>query len=115
MRQFEIDATNPVQPRVTVDGVEQTGLTRISVDIPELGNYVPQLYLTYARGGKFVGSGDVTVTSAGPDAIRAWLTTVNPSALEDAALAAEQASGGPMSPGAMFKAGMLALLEAQSG
>lgn len=115
MHSFEIDATNPIQPRVTVDGVEQTGLTRISVDIPQVGKWLPRLFLEFEPGGRFVGTGDVVVQQDGPDAIRARLAKVSPDALETAALAVQQASMGPMSPGRMFRDGMLALLEADGG
>lgn len=113
MRQFEIDATNPAQPRVLVDGEEQAGLTRASVDLQL--DRPPVLFLQYVAGGRFQGAGDVVVQSDGPEAIRAWLTTVSPAALEDAALAVEAESMGSMSPGAKFKAGALRLLDGQHG
>lgn len=113
LREFEVDATNPFQPRVVVDGVEQTRVRRVSVDIHH--RTVPAVYLEFFAGGRFAGSGDVTVQTDGPEPIRAWLAAVNPDALEQAALAAEQASGGPMGPGQMFKAGLIALLDGQHG
>lgn len=113
MHHFEIDATNPAQPRVLVDEQEQPALLRASVDLR--AGEVPVLFLEYLSHGRFVGSGDVIVQTAGPDAIRAWLATVDPDALEKAALAAEETAGGPLGPGRMFLAGLAALLEAQHG
>lgn len=114
LQEFEVDFTNPTRGRVIVGGVDVSDLvTRVSIDAP--ARQVPTLYLELMAGKKLAGIADVVVAQAGPEGIRAWLTTVNPSALEDAALAAEQATGGPMGPGQMFKAGMLALLDGQHG
>ncbi|WP_256789818.1 hypothetical protein [Frankia sp. AvcI1] len=112
LHEFEVDATtNPARPVVTVDGIEQGPVSRISIDTRP-GRTVPTLYLEFARGGRFVGSGDVVVRSNGPDAIRAWLAGLDPAAIERAALAVEEAAGGPVSPGRMFRDGLIALLDA---
>ncbi len=113
MHRFEIDATNPLDVQLTIDGTAQPDARRISFD--SVRRQAPVLFVEVEAGGQLVGVGDVVVQSDSPEAIRAWLTKVNPDALEQAALAAEQASGGPMGPGQMFKAGMLALLETGRG
>ncbi len=109
LREFEVDATNPVRPVVRVDGVEQDAVSRVSIDVRP-GIAVPALYLEFARGGRFTGSGDVVVRADGPEAIRAWLAGLDPAAIERAALEVEETAGGPISPGRMFRDGLIALL-----
>lgn len=110
MHEFSADLTNPAQPVVVVDGQEQTGLTRVSVDFYP-GAVLPQLYLTYGAGGQYIGTGDVVIRSAEPQAVLAWVDRIDPAALEAAALKAEEQAGRSMAPGEMFRAGLRALAE----
>lgn len=114
MREFTVSYDGSGVPKVTVDGVEQEGVVRAVVD-GQMGQ-MPALHLTYSAGFTFQGTGDVVVTAEGPAARIAWLRGVDPARWEAAALAAEDRSDVPLSPGSAFKAALISLvLEASSG
>ncbi len=115
MRAFEVDATNPGAPRVTVDGVEQEGLSRVVVEVMP-GQTIPQLYLEFRAGGSFAGAGDVQVGIPPAAAVRAWLDMVNPAELDQAALAIDEREGSlSRSPGVTYLAALRSLLPADPG
>lgn len=115
MHAFEVDATNPVDPRVTVDGVEQCGVTRVTVDVAP-GQTVPQLYLEYRAGARFVGEGDVQVGVPQAAAIAAWLDTVSPGELDRAALEIDRREGSlARSPAVTFLAALRTMLPPDGG
>ena len=110
LRQFSIDATDPVRPKVVVDGVEQQGLTRCAVELYP-GQTIPQLYLEFRAGGAVQGVGEVQVGAPPAAALRAWLDTVSPGELDRVALAMDTRDGGlSRSPGATFLAALRSML-----
>jgi hypothetical protein len=113
MPSFDVDTTDPASLKVTVGGRRQKGVARVAVD--HVAGQGTQLFLTFAAGGRFVGEGDVYIAEPSPRAVAAFLDRVSPAGLERAALAAEEASGGPMSPGVAFLAGLRSMLPAEEG
>lgn len=110
LRQFTVDATDPTAQTVTVDGVEQRGVTRFAVEgYP--GQTIPQLYLEFRAGGSFTGVGEVQVGVPPAAAVRAWLDTVSPADLDRVALELDQRDGAlSRSPGATFLAALRTML-----
>lgn len=110
-RTWTVDLTGRMW-QVEVDGVPQTGLERVSADC--VSGQDPQLYLTFTAGGRFAGAGEVHVVESGAQAIRAWLDGIDPEELEQAALAAQETTMGPTSPGQAFLAGLRRLADASA-
>lgn len=110
LREFVIDATDPTDPAVVVDGVVQRDLSRVAVEMYP-GQTIPQLFLEFRAGGSFSGVGEVQVGVPSAAAVRAWLDTVSPGELDKVALAMDARDGGlSRSPGTTFLAALRSML-----
>jgi hypothetical protein len=110
LREFTVDASDPTDLTVTVDGVEQTGLSRVGVELYP-GQTIPQLFLEFRAGGSFRGVGEVQVGVPPAAAVRAWLDTVSPGELDRVVLGMDERDGGlSRSPGTTYLAALRSML-----
>lgn len=105
MPQWTVDATDPAVPVVTVGGVAQTGVSRVSVDIAAAG--MPTLYLEFAGQGAVTGVGEVVVRQPPVAALLDVLDGLDPDEVE--AVAARSMEWGA-SPGKVFLAAVRQLV-----
>jgi len=106
MPQWTVDASDPAAPVVTVGGVAQTGVSRVSVDITAAG--MPTLYLEFAGQGTVAGVGEVVVRQPPAASLLAVLDRLDPDEVE--ALAAQGMEWGS-APGKVFLAAVRQLVE----
>lgn len=101
---FAIDASDPLSPKVTVNGEVVEGLARVSLDIQP--NQAPVLFLTFAQSaGVTEGLAQVAaVQAAGDDAeaVRTFLDSLDIETLEKMSL--ERAGWGVTPTQAMIDA-----------
>lgn len=87
LSRFSIDASDPLNPKIEIDGQEPVGATRVTVDLHQ--NQPPRIYLEGVAQGVLEGKGVTHIVRSvdNPmETIISWLSNIDPASLERAVL-----------------------------